>query len=100
MYLRKTSWWRTLIMAGIGTGDELSDTPVSNIPSGVYNLDDGNTSSLRVPRGVIDSMPSADQQQHNSEKCQQSINETTTGKCVTLQQYKEQGAPKYAVVTK
>ena len=69
---RKTSWWKTLIRAGIGAGDASSE--ISNIQSN--EIDD----------------------RQNYEKS--NINNGTTGKCVTLQQYKEQGAPKYAVVAR
>ena len=87
-------------MAGIGTGDDVSEASMNNLPTGNYNLNDENAPSLRMPRAMIDSRASEDDQQHNVDKCQSNISETTTGKCVTLQQYKEQGAPKYAVVTK
>ena len=87
-------------MAGIGTGEDVSDASVSNLPTGLYNLNDENEPSSRIPGDMIDSRASEEEQKHNVDKCQSNISETTTGKCVTLQQYKEQGAPKYAVVTK
>jgi hypothetical protein len=73
---------------------------VDNLPTRNYNLNDENAPSLRMPMATIDSRASEDERQHNVDKCQSNISEMTTGKCVTLQQYKEQGAPKYAVVTK
>ena len=78
---RKSSWWKTLIRAGIGVGDEPPAIPTrieSNRNSNINN----------------------EINEHKNYEKTQPINNGSTGKCVTLQQYKEQGAPKYAVVAR
>ena len=79
-FKRKSSWWKTLIRAGIGVGDEPPEIP---------NRIQSNRSS---------NLNNEINEQQNYEKTP--INNGSTGKCVTLQQYKEQGAPKYAVVAR
>ena len=61
----------------------------------IANITDGNISSLPVSREMINAR-SLDEQT-TVDNCQLKFN-TAAGKCVTLQQYKEQGAPKYAVL--
>ena len=78
---RKSSWWKTLIRAGIGAGDEPPAIPT--------RIESNRTSNINHEIN-----------EHQNYEKTQPINNGSTGKCVTLQQYKEQGAPKYAVVAR
>ena len=82
------------MMAGVGAGEvyieeyEKQQTPFN--PKS--NAD--NTSSFPISREMTTARTHDD---HGTvENIQENFN-AATGKCVTLQQYKEQGAPKYVV---
>ena len=98
---RKPSWWKTLIRAGIGASDEIPPEITNRIQlnrNSNLNNESTLTKSLRMSNDMIDSRSGFDEHQHLEKS---NMNGTTTsGKCVTLQQYKEQGAPKYAVVSR
>ena len=97
---RKPSWWKTLIRAGIGASDEIPPEITNRIQlnrNSNLNNESTLTKSLRMSNDMIDSRSGLDEHQHLEKS---NMNGTTSGKCVTLQQYKEQGAPKYAVVSR
>ena len=89
-----------MIRAGIGAGEEIPPEIPNRIQSN-RNSNIINESSLmtsqRMANDMIDSRSRMNDDNQHPEKS--NIN-GTTGKCVTLQQYKEQGAPKYAVVSR
>ena len=82
-------------MAGMGTGEE---SPISSTFR--VSAPDYNKSLITSSGGIIDSRRTDETTAAaNTEKCPSSFNgTTTTAKCVTIQQFKEEGAPKYAVV--
>ena len=88
-------------MAGIGAReDEITNDHhrMHRSLSGT-NVNDKNRSSDRSSREMMDLRSVAALQDNMpTETCQSSTNGTTATKCVTIQQYKEEGAPKYAVV--
>ena len=90
-----------MITAAIGAGeDEITNDRHSMRRSlSGTNVNDKNRSSDISSREMMDLRSAAALQDNMpTETCQSSTNGTTTTKCVTIQQYKEEGAPKYAVV--
>ena len=80
-------------MAGAGTGEESPNgSPLRLLEP------DLNPLLTRLSADMIDSRCTAEHTDAAVGKCPSSLNGTTTGKCVTIQQFKEEGAPKYAVV--